>query len=389
MEEKNSNNKTQNENKETNQKIFDEKIFLEINKYKETNYEPVLKKNNFCDININNRWIVGQIIKLNDETATVKNIDNPENSIKVFLFEVDKISYFRKYTKLNERRTISQRDDLNNLETIKAFIESLIKFNFGDYDDKINSRNDFKNITPYDMIQNLRGKLFFWFDNVLNVNDNNQGIDICIDIFELILLLLKNYFDYMKKNNDIVIKYKEVIGTELEDIILIDLRYSVISFENEALSIYNKIMGQYPIYNDFYIKYSKEIKKIILNRYQNSKNIEKICNKKIYEGIINDFRINDDQIIASLPIAYFIDYFNSLNGYNSISNFIISNQNFTFIMIYNYIFIFKKTHAFMEGQNNQLENKLTNQVNQIRVYLQKRMMKLINLVLNIFFSFRG
>ncbi len=164
MEEKNSNNKTQNENKETNQKIFDEKIFLEINKYKETNYEPVLKKNNFCDININNRWIVGQIIKLNDETATVKNIDNPENSIKVFLFEVDKISYFRKYTKLNERRTNSQRDDLNNLETIKSFIESLIKFNFGDYDDKINSRNDFKNITPYDMIQNLRGKLFFCFN---------------------------------------------------------------------------------------------------------------------------------------------------------------------------------------------------------------------------------
>ena len=375
MEDKNSIQKIVNENKETNQKLFDEKIFLEINKYKETNYESVLKKNNFCDININNRWIVGQIIKLNDETVTVKDIENPDNPIKVFLFEVDKISYFRKYTKLNERRTNSQRDDLNNLETIKSFIESLIKFNFSNYDDKI-SRNDFKNITPYDMIQNLRGKLFFWFDNVLNVNDNNQGIDICIDIFELILLLLKNYFDYMKKNNDIIIKYKEIIGTELEDIILIDIRYSIISFENEALSIYNKIMGQYPIYNDFYIKYAKEIKKIILNRYQNLKKIEKICNKKIYEGIINDFRINEDQIIASLPIAYFIDYFNFLNGYNSISNFIISNNNFTFNMIYNYIFIFKKTHAFMEGQNNQLENKLTNQVSQIRVYLQKRMMKI-------------
>ena len=374
--EENSNQKIENGNKETNLKLFDEKIFLEIKKYKETNYELVLKKNNFCDIKINNRWIVGQIIKINDETATVKDIENSENSIKIFLFEVDKISYFRKYTKLNERRIISQRDDLNNLETIKSFIESLIKFNFGDYDEKIYSKNNFKNITPYDMIQNLRGKLFFWFDNVLNVNDNNQGIDICIDIFELILLLLKNYFDYMKKNNDIVIKYKEIIGTELEDVILIDLKYSIVSFENEALSIYNKIMGQYPIYNDFYIKYAKEIKKIILNRYQNSKNIEKICNKKIYEGIINDFRINDDQIIAALPIAYFIDYFNFLNGYNSISNFIISNQNFRFDMIYNYIFIFKKCHAFMEGQNNQLENKLTNQISQIRVYLQKRMMKI-------------
>ena len=360
---------------ENNKKYFDDNIFLLINKYKETNYESVLRKNNYCDININNKWTVGKIKNLKDDTATIINLDNEDNDIKVYLFQADKISYLRKYSKPNDRRTYSKRDDLQDLDTIKSYIETLIKFNFADIDPK-KIKENYKNITPYDMVQNLRGKLYFWLDNVLNTNDNFQGIEICVNIFELIFKLLKNFFDYLRKNNDIVNKYKELIGTELEDIVLIDIKYSIISFEEDALIIYNKIMGQYPIYNDFYIKYGKEVKKIVTNKFTNDKTINKICKKNIYENIINDFRINDDQVIPTLPIAYFIDYFNSIGGYQSISNFIVSNPNFPFNMFYNYIIVFKKTHAFLEDSNNQLNNQLTSQVSQIRVYFQKRMMNL-------------
>jgi predicted RNA-binding protein with EMAP domain len=103
---------------ENNKKYFDDNIFLLINKYKETNYESVLRKNNYCDININNKWTVGKIKNLKDDTATIINLDNEDNDIKVYLFQADKISYLRKYSKPNDRRTYSKRDDLQDLDTI-------------------------------------------------------------------------------------------------------------------------------------------------------------------------------------------------------------------------------------------------------------------------------
>ena len=121
---------------ENNKKYFDDNIFLLINKYKETNYESVLRKNNYCDININNKWTVGKIKNLKDDTATIINLDNEDNDIKVYLFQADKISYLRKYSKPNDRRTYSKRDDLQDLDTIKSYIETLIKFNFADIDPK-------------------------------------------------------------------------------------------------------------------------------------------------------------------------------------------------------------------------------------------------------------
>ncbi len=352
---------------------FDDKIIAKINQYKESNYEPLYLKNSFCDININDKWIVGKILNISEDIVTATEFENSSGYVKVFLFDSEKISYYRKYTKPNENRINCQRDTNEELKSIQSFIQLLLKYNFGDYE-KQNFIDYFNYISAYDMIQNLRGKVYYWCDKVLNINDNNSGIDICINIIELLLNLIKNFYNYLKKNNDIIIKYKELIGTKFEDIILVDKRYAIITFEKDAFEIYNKIMGQYPNYNDFYIKYAKEIKKITNNRY--NKKIQKICNQKIYEGNITEYKINDNQAIPIYPLCYFIDYFNYLNGYQSISNFIVSNTCFSFDMIESYLYLFKRIYVMLDEKNNQLNNKLTSQLNQLRVYLQKRMNKL-------------
>ena len=365
--ENNSNNNLKDKEK------FDDKIITKIYQYKESNYESLYKIKSFCDINIDNKWIVGKILNISEDVATVTDFENSNNYTKVFLFESEKISYFRKYSKPNEKRIANERDTIENLKSIQSFIQLLIDYNFGNYDNK-NFNKKFNLITPYDMIQNLRGKIYYWFDSVLNINDNNSGIDICINIFELLLNLIKNFYDYLKNNNDIIIKYKELIGTQFEDIILVDMRYSIITFEKDAYEIYNKIMGKYTNYNDFYINYSKEVKKITNNRY--NKKIQKICNKKIYDGSISNCRINENQVIPIYPITYFIDYFNYLNGFQSISNYIVSNNDFSFDMIESYVYLFKRIYNLLDEKNNQLNNKLTSQLNQLRIYLQKRMNKL-------------
>ena len=353
---------------------FDDTIIEKINQYKELNYEPLYNIKSFCDIKINDKWIVGKILNISEDMmATVTDFENSSGYIKVVLFDSEKISYYRKYTKPNEKRLYKQRDTNEQLEIIQKFIQLLLKYNFGDYEKK-DYIERFNSISAYDMIQNLRGKIYYWFDSVLNINDNNSGIDICINIIELLLNLIKNFYDYLKKNNDIIIKYKKLIGTKFEDIILFDKRYSIITFEKDAFEIYNKIMGRYPNYNDFYIRYSKEVKKFTNNRY--NKKIKKICNKKIYDGDITEYRINENQVIPIYPICYFIDYFNYLNGFQSISNYIVSNISFSFDVIESYIYLFKRIYIMLDEKNNQLNNKLTSQLNQLRVYFQKRMNKL-------------
>ena len=183
--ENNSNNNLKDKEK------FDDKIITKIYQYKESNYESLYKIKSFCDINIDNKWIVGKILNISEDVATVTDFENSNNYTKVFLFESEKISYFRKYSKPNEKRIANERDTIENLKSIQLFIQLLIDYNFGNFDNK-NFNKKFNSITPYDMIQNLRGKIYYWFDSVLNINDNNSGIDICINIFELLLNLIKN-----------------------------------------------------------------------------------------------------------------------------------------------------------------------------------------------------
>ena len=249
------------EKNDNNNLIIDESILKEIEKYKESNYMSFYRKSSFCDVKINERWVTGRINDIDTDLATITDYENPINNTKVFLCDSENISYFRKHTKPNDYRRKCSRDKIDNIKITKDYLENLLGFNFGDFDINSNNSEKYKNVKAYDMIINLRGKVYYWFDNVMNVNDNDEGIDISIEIFEILLNFIKNYFIYLTKINDIVIKYQEIIDNKLEDIVLIDMKYSIVSFRDDALKIYNKIMGQNYIYNDFYLNYSSEIEK--------------------------------------------------------------------------------------------------------------------------------
>ena len=356
-----------NDNNNTIQQLLDDKQLFELNKIKESNYSNCYSVNNYCDININGEWKIGRIKEINEEIITVWDCERKEHEIKAFIFDSEKISYLRKYTKINASRLPIERSHLKELHSIKSFIENLINFNFGNNQ---TFEKNFGQISAYRTYHNLRGKLYLWFDNVLNINNNNEGIDLCIQIFLLILKLIKNYYDYLKNNNDIVIKYKEIKGTELEDIVLIDRKYAIISFEEDAQNLYSKIYGLFPKYNDFYLKYSKEIQQVISSLY--NKDIKKICKNDIYKGQISFFRVNDEQKIPLLPITFLIDYFNSINGYQVLSDYIVCNSNFTIEYIYDFILLFKRVYNFLEQSNDEFLNKFS----QIKDYLKKRIMNL-------------
>ena len=359
------------EKNDNNNLIIDESILKEIEKYKESNYMSLYRKSSFCDVKINERWVTGRINDIDTDLATITDYENPINNTKVFLCDSENISYFRKHTKPNDYRRKCSRDKIDNIKITKDYLENLLGFNFGDFDINSNNSEKYKNVKAYDMIINLRGKVYYWFDNVMNVNDNDEGIDISIEIFEILLNFIKNYFIYLTKINDIVIKYQEIIDNKLEDIVLIDMKYSIVSFRDDALKIYNKIMGQNYIYNDFYLNYSSEIEKIVISKY-NESNIKKICNKKIYTRDITGFKVNESQSISTIPIAYFIDFCKNINFYQVISDFIVSNNNFTFEFIFEYITLFRKVNSFLEGSKNQLTNQLTTELSQIKIYIYNR-----------------
>ena len=381
-------------NNNNNSKKENEEIYNKINKQKENNYQDFYKKQDYCDVKIKERWVTGRILEKDSESATIRDFENPNETIKVFLFDNESISYFRKYSKPSEYRRKCTRDNIKNLKITKDYLDNLICFNFGNYNEKNSEK--YKNVKPYDMITNLRGKVYYWFDNVMNINDNDEGIDVSIQIFELIFILIKNYFIFLKDNNDIVIKYQNICGTELEDIVLFDMKYSVVSFREDALKIYYKIMGQNPIYNDFYINYSSFIENYVLQKYKEKEEIIKICNKKIYTGDITGFRVNENQSISTIQLAYFIDFCKNIDFFQTITDFITSNNDFSFNLISEYILLFKKTTSFLEGSNNQLTNKLTNEVTQLKNYIYNRIEnlnenevynnpkeKIINLCLNL------
>ena len=345
-----NNSKVNNNNNNINVKAsFNDKIVSQLNEIKAANYYFCYEKNYFCDININGKWEIGRIIEANNETITVVNCETNEKNINISIYDAERLSYYRKYTKKNEKRLPTERHSINNLKIIKSFVENLINLNFGQ---NKNFENNYNHISSFSMFHNLKGKLYLWFDNVLNTNDNNQGIDICIQIFISILKLIKNFYNYLIQNIDIVIQYKEIKGTDLEDIILLDRRFAIISFEDEAIDLYKKIQGLFPVYNDFYIQYSKDIEIIISNLY-NSMNIKRICNKGIYNDQIKSFKVNKEQKIPTLPIVFFIDYFNSINGYHVFSNF-ICNSKLSLDSILIYIGLFKKLCSFIEQSNEEL-----------------------------------
>ena len=163
-------------NNNNNSKKENEEIYNKINKQKENNYQDFYKKQDYCDVKIKERWVTGRILEKDSESATIRDFENPNETIKVFLFDNESISYFRKYSKPSEYRRKCTRDNIKNLKITKDYLENLIGFNFGNYNEKNSEK--YKYVKPYDMITNLRGKVYYWMAGELITEPENASTDI-------------------------------------------------------------------------------------------------------------------------------------------------------------------------------------------------------------------
>ncbi len=95
-----NNKKVNNNNNNINVKAsFNDKIVSQLNEIKAANYYFCYEKNYFCDINVNGKWEIGRIIEANNETITVVNCETNEKNINISIYDAERLSYYRKYTK--------------------------------------------------------------------------------------------------------------------------------------------------------------------------------------------------------------------------------------------------------------------------------------------------
>ena len=350
-----------------------EEIGRKIKEIKENNYENTYKEKNLCDIKLNGKWTVGAIIKNNNQKLLILDylLSNDKNSF--LIKDKENLTYFRKKTKSKSRKRKCERPDEEILKKYNNYFEEFININFGkDRKKEENKNNIFKYISPIDYIIILRGKLYYISDEVLSYSkeNNKNGIDLSLKYIQNLLMIIKLFFDYSKENNEIILKYKQFKKTDYEDIILLDEKYAIISFLKDSLILLKRIFGHSYFYIDFYYQYDDLIRKCIDNEnsilYSKDIKIEKICQKFSYNK--NVFFTIEKLEIPSRTIAFFIDYFYSINGFDSLTNLIISNNNFTFKILRKLTSIF----VFISCLIGKFTKKLNDNIESIRNYIDNR-----------------
>ena len=347
-----------------------EEIGKQIEELKKTNYSITYKENNLCDININNSWTVGAISKINDKKIIVYEylLTNEKRSIS----KIDKnhLTYFRKKTKPNKKKRQCERQDEKTLKRYNEFFENFIKYNFGNESEK---QSMFKNLSPSDYLIILRGKLYYVTDEVLcfSYENDNIGIDLSLKYIENLLMIIKLFFDYTIQNNEIIFLFNLFKNTNYEDIVLINEKFAIISFLKDSLTLLKRIFGHSYFFVDFYYQYENEIRRIIENDKSiltSKEKIEKICHEKAYEKKIY-FKIEKLEIPLR-PIAYAIDYFYSIDGFNSLTNLIISNDKFSFLFIKQLTSPF----VYISSVVGKFTKKLNDNIESLREYIDKRIL---------------
>ena len=355
------------------EKLNLEEIGKKIQELKEKNYSNTYKEKNLCDIKINGKWTVGAIVKKNDEKLLILDYLLSNNKNSFLIKDKDNITYFRKKTKPSSKKRKCERPDEEILKKYNDYFEDFININFGkDKKKEKNKNNIFKNIFPIDYIIILRGKLYYISDEVLCYSEVNNkiGINLSLKYIQNSLMIIKLFFDYSKENNEIILQYKQFKKTDYEDIILLDEKYAIISFLKDSLTLLKRIFGHSYFFVEFYNKYNDLIIKIIDDEnsilYSKDIKIENICQKNSYYK--NTYFIIEKFKIPSKIIAFFIDYFYSINGFDSLTNLIISNNNFTFKFLRKLTSIF----VFISCLIGNFTKKLNDNIETIRNYIDNR-----------------
>ena len=328
--------------------------FQKISEYRENNYKKCLSKQTFCDCRIYGEWVVCYIIDIYESSILVYNMNEyyqNEDHMKITVDFTDGVGYYRKYTKPSPNNNLPQREKKDQL--IKR-IQSLL-------DPK--RKNFFKNDKIEDTTKIYEDYYFlhsFIYNSIdcaiARYKDKSSGVEEGFRIIIIVLDFLSEFYQYIKDNFEEFLNYKNNLeNSELADIVLFNKKYAIFSFWDDANLLMNKIFINNVNYIDWFIESEKVLQKII----PSSPNWKKITSNEklicpLYESQISlikksnyNFQSRNGQLLTlknicienayknkvmenhryrnTYILAYLIDYFYSLGGYNSL--FLLCKEN--------------------------------------------------------------
>ena len=379
IEQINDNNKEEQlnikSNKDKNEEFLkDMELIKEI---KNENYKRFYIKKNFCDFRTreDKEWKMGIIKEILDDSILINdNIKNKEPK-QIKIDNSSLLSYFRNYSKPLEENIYNKRENKESLNDRLNFLEKLIKG-----DDLFNSDN------VWDIYYYLHSKIFFGLDAAMKINysynyrynysfsrDDNEGFEESFKIILCILLFISKYYKYILDNKDEFIYYQNNIrNTDLKDLKIIKKKYAFFSFFEESINLLNKIFANSADYLSWFQCFESDFKEFLPsiidkevnlnlnicplyegqtleeekdnnekgegnNESQNEENknkliLKRICVKQAYK-FVTTYTTENIKIKAFI-VAYFIDYFNALNGFSYLFQICYCSQSITLDFLY-------------------------------------------------------
>ena len=175
----------------------------------------------------------------------------------------------------------------------------------------------------------------------INLYGKIEGPDESFRIILNILLYISKYYKYLLDNKDDFINYennkKDINNLNLIDLKVVNKKYAFFSFFEESLMLLNKIFGNIGNYLSQYVYFEKKLQKLVpsvvdeeiepnpntqyypiyedqinINQNKNKSLLKKICIKCGYN--LKTTYTSENIKIRLTFLAYFIDYFYTING---------------------------------------------------------------------------
>ena len=349
------NNKNENPEENEFQKLS--KYFEKIKEYQDNNYRNCLSKNYFCDCLINGEWMVGFIEEIQTYSLSIKILEQfyKYNNNNTYEIKISQTAYFRKHTKPRQENIIPQRQKKNQLANkIKEIVDENKKNIFKD-----EQIDDPKKI--FDYYYYMHSTLYKAFDySICRYKDKSSGVEEGFRIIILIIEFLSEFYHYISNNFEDFLYYKNnIVDSELSDLVLFNKKYAIFSFWDDANLLMNKIFLNNNNYFDWFNDSEKVLQKIIpsssnykkttsndkllcplyedqissiknQNYNYSSRNgkhnikLKRICVENAYKNLIIEHK---GYKYHAYILAYFIDYFYVLGGYNALFSICKENKN--------------------------------------------------------------
>jgi len=312
-----------------------------ISEYNKTNYKKFYEKFHFCDYYIGKEWKAGFIIDItkNDylEISQATSENNTNLSIsKIKINDSRNLAYFRKNSKPDKYMVKGPEKNLHN----KLALFTNFHKNFKQF---------MENSDNYEFYYFLRTTIYYGLDFCMNPNIKSDKVEISFGIILMILNIICDCLNYIESNlKEFLLFQDDIKFSQLKDCVLLDKKYSIFSFFDDINILIKKIFGDSSEYLDWYIKFRDNINMFnpAVNDNPKTSNISKILLLyKDQKGGIKDLKLMKktclpevynkqhmfhtlNKSISSCIIAYFVDYFNFIGGYEKLFNILCSIYHF-------------------------------------------------------------